>query len=164
MASLYAANDPCVAHRSAPPASGTLVKLFVEPTLKGCDGLVTVSITGVDAKRGGVVLENGTTAAVNLPAALNLMLGYTTLPWNSIAQGKGDATGDGRVNVSDLFALKKAYGTTAAGSPHGTLTGQYNCACDFTHDGRVNISDLFLMKTNYGSTTVWASCPATPCP
>jgi hypothetical protein len=167
MASLYAANDPCVAHRFEPPASGTLISFRVQSDPNGnkigCDGVVTVSITGVNAKRGGVVLENGTTASVNLPAPLAMTFYTGPPPWLSPAQAWGDATGDGNVNAFDLLALKKAYNTATGTHPHGTAQGQYNCACDYTHDGNVNAFDLLAMKKHYNATGMKA-CPSTPCP
>jgi len=167
MASLYAANDPCVAHKFAPPASGTLISFRVQSEANslviGCDGAVAVSITGVNAKRGGVVLESGATASVSLPSALTMNFATGPLPWLAPAQAKGDATGDGKVNAFDLLALKKAYNTNSATSPHGTAQGQYNCACDFTHDGKVNAFDLLKMKTNYNASGL-PNCPSTPCP
>jgi len=135
MASLYATNDPCVAHRFAPPQAGTLVKLFVDPNVKklGCDGAAIVSITGVNAKRGGVVLENGTTVAVTLPPALTLQIDTGPAAWRGASQAKGDATGDGLVELNDLLALRRSWNKTPA-DVHGTGNGQYNCASDFNRE------------------------------
>jgi len=162
MASLYAANDPCVAHKFAPPASGTLISFRVQsdPNYKkiGCDGAVTVSITGVNAKRGGVVLENGTTASVNLPGPLTMQFYTGPLSWLSPAQAWGDATGDGACNTQDLLKLRQAWLTTSTGSPHGTLTGQYNCNADFNRNGSVNTQDLLILRQKWQMTGM-ATCP-----
>jgi hypothetical protein len=128
----------------------------------GCDGVITVQITGVNAKRGGVVLENGTTAAVNLPAALNLINDAGPAAWRGDSQSKGDATGDGSCNINDLLRLRASWLKTSAGSPHGTGPGQYNCAADFTRDGSVNINDLLRLRQNWLKTGMVA-CPAN-CP
>jgi hypothetical protein len=160
-ASLYALTDPCVAHRFAPPASGELVKLFVNPTKTGCDGQVVVTITGANAKRGGVVHENGSTIAVNLPSALTLTLYTGPLAWLGASQAKGDATADGIVELSDLLALRKSWNKTPA-DPHGTNLGQYNCAADFTRDGIVELSDLLVLRQNWNAQGL-ATCPAN-CP
>ncbi len=164
MASLYAANDPCVAHKFAPPASGTLISFRVKSDQNslviGCDGAVTVSITGVNAKRGGVVLENGTTASVNLPSALIMdFSGGRPLSWLSPAQAKGDATGDGKCTVLDLARVRASWGKTTA-DPHGTGAGQYNCAADFNRSGSVTVLDLAILRANWGKLD-WAAaaCP-----
>jgi len=161
MASLYAANDPCVAHKFGPPSSGTLVKLFVTAANMGCDGVISVQVTGANAKRGGVVLENGTTVAVSLPGALNLINDTGPAAWRGVSQSKGDATGDGQVNLSDLLQLRKSWLKTTA-DPHGTLTGQYNCAADFNRNGSVNLQDLLVLRQNWLVAGL-ASCPAN-CP
>jgi hypothetical protein len=59
MASLYASNDPCKAHKFAPPLSGTLLKIFVDATKAGGDGAITVAVTQANAKRGKVVTKAG---------------------------------------------------------------------------------------------------------
>lgn len=169
MASLYAPTDPCAAHRFAPPSSGTLVTFRVksDPNMLviGCDGAVTVSITGVNAKRGGVVLKDGSSASVNLPMSPLTMQFYTgPLAWLSGAQAWGDATGDGACNTQDLIKLRQAWLQTSAGSPHGTATGQYNCAADFTRDGSVNTQDLLRLRQKWLLTGM-QTCGAPPiCP
>lgn len=161
-ASLYAANDPCVSHRSGPPSSGQLMQLKFKTDANslviGCDGAVTVSITGVNAKRGGVVLENGTTASVNLPAPLTVQVWTGPLSWISPAQAKGDATGDGTVNTQDLLRLRASWLKTTA-DPHGIANGQYNCAADFNHTGSVNTQDLLILRQNWLKAGLPGPCP-----
>jgi len=153
MASLYAANDPCVAHRFGPPADGNLVSFRIQsdPNYKliGCDGAVTIEIPRANAKRGGVVLENGTTTAVNLPGPLTVQFYTQPLAWLSPSQPWGDADGNGYVNAQDLVVFRKAFLTNTTTSPHGTLVGQYNCAADFDHNGFVNAQDLAKMRQHW---------------
>jgi hypothetical protein len=162
MASLYAAGD--VNHPSAPPSSGALVKFRLN-----CPpgGPVTVKIT-LNAKRGGVVLEDpNVSPTVTLPADLVVCEAVPqNMCWICPTQTYGDATGsvalsppDGKVNIYDLLALRKAYGTNSATSPHGKGVGQYNCCADFCGttagsppDGKVNIYDLLRLRKNYGQT------------
>jgi hypothetical protein len=56
---------------------------------------------------------------------------------------QGDIDGDFAVNVADLFALGKAYGTTP-GSPN------WNRNADINNDLIVNAVDLELLQKNYG--------------
>lgn len=166
MASLYAANDPCVAHRFAPPADGNLVSFRIQsdPNYKliGCDGAVTVAIPQANAKRGGVVLENGTTTAVNLPGPMTVQFYTGPLAWLGAGQVKGDADGDGSVNLNDLLLIRKSWLMTSAGSPHGININQYNCGADFDHDGSVNLNDLLILRQNWlksGFGTCPSNCP-----
>lgn len=165
MASLYSLSDPCVAHRFAPPAAGTLVKLFVqgEPNSKkiGCDGAVTVSVTGANAKRGGVVLEDGSTVAIGAVTSLTMQLYTGPLAWLSPSQPKGDANADNIVDGFDVLAVKKSWNKTPA-DPHGTANGQFNCACDFNHDGIVDGFDVLIIKQNWNKGG-WGTCPSN-CP
>jgi len=57
---------------------------------------------------------------------------------------QGDITGDFVVNVYDLFALGKAYGTTP--SPN------WNRNADINNDLIVNVFDLEILQENYGKT------------
>jgi hypothetical protein len=59
---------------------------------------------------------------------------------------RGDVNSDGKVNVPDLFALGKAYGSTE-GPP---ASPNWNPACDFNGDHKVDVSDLSDLKANYG--------------
>jgi len=161
MASLYAANDPN--HSSAPPSSGGLVKFRIN-----CPpgGPVTVKIA-LNTKRGGVVLEDpNVSPTVTLPVDLVVICAEQNKCWLCPTQTYGDATGsvalsppDGKVNIYDLLALRKAYGTNSATSPHGKGVVQYNCCTDFCGstagsppDGKVNIYDLLRLRKNYGQT------------
>lgn len=57
----------------------------------------------------------------------------------------GDTNGDHIVDVFDLFALGKAYGSTL-GEPN------WNPTCDLNDDGMVDWPDLFVFNQNYGKT------------
>ncbi len=84
--------------------------------------------------------------------------------WCCDGQADGDATGDGKSNVLDLFAVKKGYGKNFATGPWGTGSGEYNCAADFNHDGNVNVLDLFVVKQHYGQTVGTACADISDCP
>jgi hypothetical protein len=169
MASLYAAGD--VNHPSAPPTSGNLLSFRVAANTSQ-----TVSLA-LDTQRGGVVLKDpNVTPTVNLPSTPLTVCGGGNACWVCPTQTFGDATGlttgsppDGKVNVYDLSALRKAYGTNSATSPHGKALGQYNCCADFCGlaagsppDGKVNVYDLARLRKNYGK-TVGTACADGSC-
>jgi hypothetical protein len=58
----------------------------------------------------------------------------------------GDANGDRKVDIYDLYALGNAYGSDS--SKLG-----WNPDCDFNGDGKVDHSDLTILNSNYGKTT-----------
>lgn len=58
----------------------------------------------------------------------------------------GDANGDRKVNIYDLYALGNAYGSDSS-KPN------WNPDCDFNGDGKIDHSDLTILNTNYGKTT-----------
>lgn len=68
---------------------------------------------------------------------------------NTFVDGKvrvtilGDAQGDGKVDVIDLFDLGKSYGSYPS-APN------WNIQCDFNDDGEVDDSDLLDLSENYG--------------
>ncbi|MBN2294469.1 MAG: SUMF1/EgtB/PvdO family nonheme iron enzyme [Pirellulales bacterium] len=62
----------------------------------------------------------------------------------------GDATGDGKVDVSDLGVLASNYGTTS---------GAEWDEGDFTGEGAVDVSDLGVLASHYGFGTTVASVP-----
>jgi hypothetical protein len=158
MASLYAASDPN--HPSAPPSSGPLLSFRVN-CQAGSPQTVTLSL---DTQRGGVVLKDPNVApTVTLPAALQVCPADVYACWNCNGQPSGDCNGSGKVDITDYFLFKKAYGTASATHPHGTGVGQYNCCCDFNHDLKVNITDYFTFKKNYGK-VVGTACGDISCP
>ncbi len=57
----------------------------------------------------------------------------------------GDVNGDAAVNITDLYQLGEAYGTTS-GSPG------YNADADQDKDGDVDANDLAIVSANYGAT------------
>lgn len=162
MGSLYASGDPCdPCHPNPPPLSGDLVSV----TLSG-SGTVHVTITG-NAARGNVVLETVAEADVDYGAGCDVTFDcfpgsdpkyaqwvtqHKPKSWCCAAQWLGDATGDGKVTVLDLYAVKKAWGKTFATGPWGTGLGQYNCAADFNHSGNVTVLDLYIVKNHWGQT------------
>ncbi len=69
-------------------------------------------------------------------------------------------TGDGKVNINDLAAIKYAYNTKRGDAC-------YRAWADFNSDGKVNINDLsYLKNNNFYNKTFYTSNPNTPklCP
>jgi hypothetical protein len=170
MASLYAANDPCATRKTAPPSSGDLVKFLVDCAKRGTDQKVGISLT-VNTLRGGVVVKDGNSVTPTLPTFPTTPPGTLwicmTAPPACVGcpgQSLGDTNLDGKVTVVDLANLKKAWTTTAAGSPHGTGPGQFNCCCDFNHDNKVTIVDLAKLKLNWSLTVSPPCTTGTLCP
>jgi hypothetical protein len=169
MGSLYADGDPC--HPNPPANSGELLRFKVSANC-------TVTVAGNPA-RGNVVNEDTAEAATNLPTQCTVqldcfpssnpkyaqwLLQHKPKAWCCAAQWLGDATGDGKSNILDLYAVKRAWGKTFALGPWGTALGQYNCAADFDHSGAVNILDLYNVKNHWGQTVGAACTDITDCP
>lgn len=53
---------------------------------------------------------------------------------------KGDATGDGMVNLTNLNVLKATY---ASMTPYDDA----DCRCDFEHDGAISLAYLFCHRS-----------------
>jgi outer membrane protein assembly factor BamB len=62
----------------------------------------------------------------------------------------GDVNGDGKVDVKDVFAVAKAYGSVKppAPSPPGH---PWNPNCDINDDGKVDLKDYYIVNKRYGS-------------
>jgi hypothetical protein len=168
MGSLY---DPCDAqHPTGPSTTENLLKFTVS---SDCN----ITIAGNSA-RGNVVLENTDEADATYtgcafvgdcfpssdPKYGQWVTQHKPKSWCCDAQWLGDATGDGKCNVLDLYAVKRAYGTTFATGPWGTGNGAYNCAADFNHTGNVNVLDLYVVKNHYGTTVGDACADIGDCP
>jgi len=164
MASLYANNDPCVAHRFAPPLEGTLVKLFVDQTKRGADNAITVTVTGANAKRGGIVLKSGSTVApTGLPASVvfqydcmevgewkggnwitneiksNWITAGNPSSWCHPGHFMGDSNIDCLIDATDI--IDDAVGIVPAfGSAFGD--DAYRPGCDYNDDLYVDASDI----------------------
>jgi parallel beta-helix repeat protein len=66
-------------------------------------------------------------------------------PW---IQKTGDVNYDGRVDVKDVYAVSRAYGTSLQGpNPPGRY---YNPDCDINNDLKIDVRDLYIVCTNYG--------------
>lgn len=57
----------------------------------------------------------------------------------------GDVNGDGKVDVRDLYAVARAYGSSE-GQPN------WSPACDINSDGKVDTRDYYITCRNYGKT------------
>jgi parallel beta-helix repeat protein len=64
--------------------------------------------------------------------------------WNCDSQCYGDGNCDDQVNLTDLFILNGAFGSSE-GAP------DYDYCADFSRDGSVNLSDLFIVKQYWGT-------------
>jgi hypothetical protein len=132
-----------------PAASGDLVIV----TLGGCDDGgdgVGVSVSE-NVIRGGVVMEDGSAAAVTSPGGtVTPALPDCRIPhcWDSViecgGQPLGDSDCDGAVNFIDLGRLKASFFTSYPG-------GGYDCCSDYNQDQSVNFLDLGILKANFFS-------------
>jgi hypothetical protein len=186
MASLYATNDPCVAHRVAPPLSGVLAKLFVNET--GKDGSITVTVTQANAKRGKVVLK-GSGASIDpagLPASVTLTFDCFAVgqvvggnlvtqdmynlwvqlnkpsSWCFKGHYMGDANLDCWIDASDIIGDPGFYDS------FGSAVGDdnYRPSCDLNNDGYVDASDILGWDDTSGVIYGWnvgeVPAPCTP--
>jgi hypothetical protein len=62
----------------------------------------------------------------------------------------GDINADGRVDVKDVYAVARAYGTTSSGP--NPLGRHWNPHCDINEDGRIDMKDYYIVCRNYGKT------------
>jgi hypothetical protein len=150
MGSLYAEGDP------APAAGGDLFTLQLGDNGEA-DTILTIA---ANTTRGGCVMEDGSPANVIAPGCVIEFGGGC---WTCDGQNLGNADGDTAIGFLDLGILKNAFFTSAAGSPHGTGPGQYNCCADFDRDGVIGFLDLGIIKTNF-FTGGYTPCGDTSCP
>jgi len=62
----------------------------------------------------------------------------------------GDVNGDGKVDVKDVYAVGKAYGTSIEGpNPPGRT---YEPNCDINGDDKTDVKDYYIVCKNYGKT------------
>jgi hypothetical protein len=60
----------------------------------------------------------------------------------------GDINGDRKVDLQDVFAVGKAFGTTQQGpNPPGRA---YVPNCDINDDGKIDLKDYYPTCKNYG--------------
>lgn len=69
---------------------------------------------------------------------------YPKLPWNWASMP--DIKRDGKIDITDVFLLAKAFGTNAPLPRHP----RWNPAADVNMDGKVNIGDVFQIAKNFG--------------
>jgi hypothetical protein len=93
--------------------------------------------TAVDVAYGTYTL----TAVATIPTG-----SYTYVDGNITVRLVGDVNGDGKVDLRDLAAVARAYGSTP-GSPN------WNPAADINGDGIVNMKDIALVVRFLGSST-----------
>jgi len=62
----------------------------------------------------------------------------------------GDVNGDNKVDVKDVYAVAKAFGTSKEGpNPPGRT---YEPNCDINDDGKIDIKDYYIVCKHYGET------------
>jgi len=55
----------------------------------------------------------------------------------------GDVNGDGKVDIKDVLAVAKCFGTTPSDP-------RWNPACDLNGDGKVDIKDVTIVAAHFG--------------
>jgi parallel beta-helix repeat protein len=61
----------------------------------------------------------------------------------------GDVNFDGKVDVKDVYAVSRAYGTTLKGpNPSGRY---YTPVCDLNNDNKIDVRDLYIVAQRYGT-------------
>jgi len=94
----------------------------------------------------GFVKGNYTISAYAWPVP-----GETDTADNTLADGvvyvgiPGDVDANHKVEIKDIFAIAKAYGSSV-GQP------KYNPNLDINNDGKIDIKDIFITAKNYGKT------------
>jgi hypothetical protein len=142
MGSLYEPN------LAGPLNTGTLCKLQLEGS-----GTCHVTIVA-ETTRGGVVLETGVTAEINVGAGCDVELGggYPEC-WDYPGQCHGDATGDDRCDSYDWPAFRdgyyKNYWDHFPADPENPQPGEYNPCADYNRDGFVDSYDWPEFRDNY---------------
>jgi hypothetical protein len=63
----------------------------------------------------------------------------------------GDVSADGKVDMKDVYAVAKAYGTSVEGPNPLGLT--YNPNCDIDSNDKVDLKDYYIVCKHYGETT-----------
>jgi hypothetical protein len=86
--------------------------------------------------------------ALPVPNETNTINNNSVDPWVIAVVMVGDINADGQVDVKDVYAVAKAYGTSIIGpNPPGYT---YNPNCDINDDGKIDIKDLYIVCKNYG--------------
>lgn len=86
--------------------------------------------------------------ALPVPDETNTINNNSVDPWVIAVVMVGDINADGQVDVKDVYAVAKAYGTSIIGpNPPGYT---YNPNCDVNDDGKIDIKDLYVVCKNYG--------------
>jgi parallel beta-helix repeat protein len=89
----------------------------------------------------------------NVRAEVSIVVGETYVEDNVFVWGfvkvkmVGDVSGDGLVNILDIHAIAKSFGSEVGGP-------KYSVVCDMNLDGLINIVDLFLAAKNFNKTCV----------
>ena len=87
-------------------------------------------------------------------AVADVVEGETDVADNTFTDGwvfvamVGDINADGKVDVKDVYAVGRAYGTSLEGpNPEG---GTYNPNCDINNDYKVDVKDYYIVCKHYG--------------
>jgi hypothetical protein len=77
------------------------------------------------------------------PLDITMDMNHTLLAMFGLPRSEGDINGDGKVDVKDVYAVAKAYGSY----PYHPY---WNSLCDINHDGKVDERDYYIVCKNYG--------------
>lgn len=61
----------------------------------------------------------------------------------------GDVNYDGKVNIKDVYAVSKAYGTSLQGP--NPPRRYYNPDCDLNNDNKIDARDVYVVCVHYGT-------------
>jgi hypothetical protein len=89
------------------------------------------------------VFSSGIPASYTIIAGASFMGSNVTNSTHVTMTLGGDVNLDGKVSLSDLVLLAKAYGSKP-GNP------TWNPACDFQGNGVIGLGDLVILAANYG--------------
>ncbi|MGA2310055.1 MAG: dockerin type I domain-containing protein [Candidatus Bathyarchaeia archaeon] len=133
--------------------SNITVTAFAAPSMPPSIAIGQVNVSLTAGSSANLTLTWNTTGAsygsYTISATAGPVAGETYTGDNTLSDGTtlvtipGDINGDGKVGLSDLSILAKAYGTTP-GSP------KWVANADLNGDGKVGLSDLSILAKHYG--------------
>jgi len=104
--------------------------------------------SGSDVFSGPFQNETGSDGIGDTPYAIDLSNRDNYPIMNPWAHKIGDVNFDGKVNVKDIYAVSRAYGTTLKGpNPPGRY---YNPNCDLINDNKIDVKDMYIVCLRYG--------------
>jgi len=87
--------------------------------------------------------------AVPVPGETDTADNNFTIPGIIVVTWLGDIDANGKIDVKDVYATGRAFGTSIQGpNPPGR---SYNPNCDFDNNGKIDVKDYYLVCRNYGT-------------